>query len=156
VPSSIADYFGSAGGRAVPDVALVGDPNTGMLVGQTQAFPDGSYYDEYRIGGTSLASPLFAGFLALAGQAAGGSLGFVNPALYGLAGTTAFRDVSGHPPVAAVARVDYANSIDAADGLTTSLRFLNQTQSISIRPGYDDVTGLGTPNGASFITALGS
>ena len=57
----------------------------------------------------------------------------MNPALYGLAGMAAFKDVSGQPPVAAVARVDYANAVDAADGLTTSLRFLNQTQSISIR-----------------------
>ena len=28
-------------GRGVPDVAAVGDPNTGFLVGQTQTFPDG-------------------------------------------------------------------------------------------------------------------
>ncbi|HEY5474073.1 MAG TPA: S53 family peptidase, partial [Candidatus Limnocylindrales bacterium] len=41
-------------GRGVPDVAALGDPQTGLLVGQTQTFPDGAYYDEYRIGGTSL------------------------------------------------------------------------------------------------------
>ncbi|HEX2696754.1 MAG TPA: S53 family peptidase, partial [Anaerolineales bacterium] len=35
-------------GRAVPDVAALGDPQTGFLVGQTQAFPNGNYYDEYR------------------------------------------------------------------------------------------------------------
>ena len=45
----------------MPDVALDADPTTGMLIGETQTFPDGVYYDEYRIGGTSLASPLFAG-----------------------------------------------------------------------------------------------
>jgi subtilase family serine protease len=53
-------------GRAVPDVSLDGDPTTGMLVGETQAFPDGVRYGEYRIGGTSLSSPLFAGVQALA------------------------------------------------------------------------------------------
>ncbi len=44
------------------------DPTTGMLVGETQNFPlasvfgpAGNHYGEYRIGGTSLASPLFAG-----------------------------------------------------------------------------------------------
>ena len=52
---------GVSGGRAVPDVAMDADPTTGMLVGQTQSFPDGDKYGEYRIGGTSLASPLFAG-----------------------------------------------------------------------------------------------
>jgi hypothetical protein len=38
---------------------MVGDPSTGMLVGQTQTFSDGTYYDEFRLGGTSLSSPLF-------------------------------------------------------------------------------------------------
>jgi subtilase family serine protease len=39
----------SLAGRGVPDVAALGDPQTGLLVGQTQAFPDGNYYDEYRL-----------------------------------------------------------------------------------------------------------
>ncbi len=48
--------------RVVPDVSAFGDPNTGFLIGQTQTFPDGSAkYSEYRIGGTSLSSPIFAG-----------------------------------------------------------------------------------------------
>ena len=51
-------------GRAVPDVGLDADPTTGMLIGETQTFPDGVRYGEYRIGGTSLASPLFAGMTA--------------------------------------------------------------------------------------------
>ena len=58
-------------GRGLPDVAALADPQTGLLVGQTQSFPDGNYYDEYRIGGTSLASPIFAGIMALADQKAG-------------------------------------------------------------------------------------
>ena len=48
-------------GRRCRTSALDADPTTGMLIGQTQTFPDGAYYGEYRIGGTSLASPLFAG-----------------------------------------------------------------------------------------------
>jgi subtilase family serine protease len=58
------------GARQTPDVGLDADPTTGFLVGQTQAFTDGTYYDEYRIGGTSLASPLFAGLTALSIQKA--------------------------------------------------------------------------------------
>src|ERR687888_162423 len=46
-------------GRAIPDVAALGDPQTGLLVGETQTFPDGTYYDEYRIGGTSPSRPDF-------------------------------------------------------------------------------------------------
>ena len=66
----------------MPDIAADADPTTGMLVGETQTFPDGVRYGEYRIGGTSLASPLMAGFLALTVQAAGSSQGFINPKLY--------------------------------------------------------------------------
>ncbi len=48
---------------------MLADPNTGFLVGQSQSFPDGSIkYSEYRIGGTSLSSPLFAGVTAIADQ----------------------------------------------------------------------------------------
>ena len=52
-------------GRAVPDIAASATRRPAYLVGQTQTFPDGSaYYDEYRIGGTSLSSPIFAGMMA--------------------------------------------------------------------------------------------
>ena len=48
---------------------MPGDPNTGFEVGETQVFPDGTYWDQYRIGGTSLSSPLMAGVVAVADQA---------------------------------------------------------------------------------------
>ena len=58
-------------------------PTTGMLVGETQTWSDGSVsYDTYRIGGTSVSCPLFAGVMALADQRAGHAHGFANPALY--------------------------------------------------------------------------
>jgi len=52
-----------------------------MLIGETQTFPEGVRYGELRIGGTSLASPLFAGMTALLLQHAGGALGFLNPTI---------------------------------------------------------------------------
>jgi subtilase family serine protease len=156
VPSSISNYFGQGAHRAVPDVGMVGDPSTGFLVGQSQSFPDGSiHYSEYRIGGTSLSSPLFAGVVAVADQVNGNSLGFLNPKIYKLAGSSAFRDVNhGRAVTDGVVRVDFVNGYDAADGLTTSLRTLNQTGSIFTRAGYDDVTGVGSPNGVSFLLAM--
>jgi subtilase family serine protease len=140
----------------VPDVAMVGDPSTGFLVGQSQSFPDGSvHYSEYRIGGTSLSSPLFAGVVAIGNQVNGGSLGFLNPKIYKLAGTSAFRDVNhGQAVTDGVVRVDYVNGFDATDGTRTTLRTLNQTGTIFTRPGYDDVTGVGSPNGASFLIGM--
>jgi len=157
VPNSIAtSNGGSFKGRAVPDVAMVGDPNTGFLIGQTQTFPDGhSAYSEFRLGGTSLSSPLFAGVMALADQAAGFHHGFANPALYALAGTAAFRDVVQPANHLAVARVDFANTVDPSKGFVYSLRTLDfGGLTIHTVAGYDDVTGLGTPNGAAFINAL--
>ena len=151
VPGRIAN-----GHRAYPDIAMDGDPQTGMLVGETQTFPDGSVrYSEYRIGGTSLSSPLYAGIEALADQAAGRPHGFVNPALYRLNGTSAVHDVRGPSPHPALVRVNYNNSVDASEGTSVILRSLDdEVQSLHLAPGWDTLTGIGTPNGAAFLGAL--
>src|SRR5437016_329767 len=86
VPQSVFDAQGRVG-RAVPDVSALADPSPGYLIGQTQQFPEGAHYDEYRIGGTSLSSPIMAGIMALADQARGSPHGFANPALYAIAGS---------------------------------------------------------------------
>jgi subtilase family serine protease len=152
VPDSLALANGGiTKQRVVPDVSAVADPQTGFLVGQTQTFPDGSLqYSEYRIGGTSLASPVFAAIQALAQQAQGGvPIGFANPSIYKKYGTSAYHDVTDHPLGAgvslAVVRVDYANGLDASGGLLTSLRSLGRDSSLSATVGYDDVTGVGSP-----------
>jgi subtilase family serine protease len=139
-----------AGNRQVPDVGLDADPTTGMKVGETQKFPDGTYYDEYRIGGTSLASPLFAGMTALAFQHAGHGVGLLNPTIYGTT-SGAFTDVSGTPQDKGNVRVDYANGVDATGGLLYSVRTFNHDSSLTIGTGWDNVTGLGTPNSAWLI-----
>jgi subtilase family serine protease len=155
VPSSVFTAQGRTG-RAVPDIAADADPNTGYLIGETQTFPDGSVkYSEYRTGGTSLASPLIAGIMALANQAAGHPLGFVNPLLYGLAGSSAFNDVVSPASTIAVVRTNYVNGVDPSDGLAYVLRTANQTLSLRTTPGYDDVTGLGTPT-SSFLAKVSS
>jgi subtilase family serine protease len=146
VPSYQAGLGASA--RSVPDVSMDADPNTGMLVGQTQSFPDGNYYDEYRIGGTSLASPLLAGWMAVADQVAGHAHGFANPWFYS-AGAGSYNDVfaSKNDPAGDV-RVDYINGVDAADGLRTTVRQFGVLLTLKSVPGFDDATGLGTPTSA--------
>lgn len=139
-------------GRAVPDVGLDADPQTGMLIGQTQTFPDGVYYDEFRIGGTSLASPLFAGMTALRQQHAGGRIGFLNPLIYRQAGTAVFNDIAGSPPDAGQVRVNFNNSVDTSAGLSYLVRTFNQDSSLAVRKGWDDVTGVGSPN-AGWLTS---
>jgi subtilase family serine protease len=178
VPDEIAGKLGTGElNRVVPDISMEGDPSTGMLVGETQAFADGTYYDQYRIGGTSLSSPLFAGLMADADQAAGGSLGFVNPLLYhvdsGASASSAFYDIlpAGKQ---AVVRNDYLNSENAEGGVLTTARILGMEgateffcaaeneeteeceeleeaeESLSAAPGYDSMTGIGSP-GDQFI-----
>jgi subtilase family serine protease len=157
VPDALArqnQHGNKARGRVVPDISMVGDPNTGMLVGETQTFPDGVYYDQYRIGGTSLSSPLLAGYVAVADQVLGHRQGFINPVLYQLASwADAIKDVVHQNN--AVVRVDYINSVDASDGLRTSIRTFDLPGlAIQTTPGYDNVTGLGTPAGASLLFLL--
>jgi subtilase family serine protease len=133
-------------GRAIPDVAALGDPQTGLLIGETQTFPDGTYYDEYRIGGTSLSSPIFAGLMALADQAAGHPHGFANPLFYANPGS--FYDVLSVKT--AVARRNYNNGVDASAGTSDLLRTFDDYSGSPTQhtgPGWDNVTGLGTPQG---------
>ena len=151
----IATAFKAQGrnGRAVPDIGAIADPNTGYLIGETQTFPNGTQqYSEYRIGGTSLSSPIMAGIMALADQAKGTPHGFANPALY-LLGAGAYNDVTNPASTVAVVRVDYVNGFDASNGTVISLRTMNQTLSLKTTPGWDDVTGFGSPN-STFIGAL--
>ncbi|MDH2445441.1 S53 family peptidase [Amnibacterium sp. CER49] len=152
-------------GRALPDISALGDPNTGFLVGQTQQFSNGTYYDEYRIGGTSVAAPLTAGIAAVADQVNGSPLGFLNPRIYAAykAGTGAFYDVdqadlfgtSTSSRLPSVVRVNYVNSENASGGLSYSLRTLEEpNQTLHSTRGYDTATGVGTPNGSAFFTAI--
>jgi subtilase family serine protease len=92
--------------RVTPDVSALADPSTGVAVGETLFGPDNAQgvpgpekFYLSRIGGTSVASPIFAGIEADAQQAAGQPIGFANPAIYGLDGRNsgAFRNVVDNP-----------------------------------------------------------
>ncbi len=152
VPASLATRWSSTPARVIPDIATVGDPNTGMLIGQTQTFSTGVAYGEFRIGGTSLSSPLMAGIMAVAQQRKGSPLGFANPAIYALT-STAFNDITDPASTVAVVRADYANGEDASNGTLYSIRRMNVTFTLHTIAGYDDVTGRGTPNG-TFVAAI--
>lgn len=106
--------------RAIPDISMDADPNTGAIVyvnGQSEV-----------IGGTSLSSPLAAGAWARLQTSYGNVLGFAAPRLY--AGYPAFGTAPTVPPAP---KVDGFNDvIVGANGLYTSL------------PYYDFTTGLGT------------
>jgi subtilase family serine protease len=159
---------GASNKRVLPDVAAVGDPTTGMLVGETQTITKQSHgnhavaeYSQYRIGGTSLSSPLIAGLHALVEQRLGSSLGFANPAIYALysANPAALNDVvdpdvNTSLPTGNV-RPDFNNGVDDSAGITYTLRTFGQDSSLRAVRGWDDVTGTGTPT-LAYLQSLGS
>ncbi|HKN97312.1 MAG TPA: S53 family peptidase [Pseudonocardiaceae bacterium] len=79
-----------SGRRAVPDVSLDADPNTGYAI-----FSAGQWLE---FGGTSCAAPMWAGFAALYDAKSVGRLGNGNQAFYsiasGPAGGSAFHDIT--------------------------------------------------------------
>jgi subtilase family serine protease len=176
VPSALAlrnsPLFGPVPLRVVPDMSMDADAQSGMLIGLTQTFPNGVYYDQFKEGGTSLASPLLAGVIADADQLAGIPLGFLNPVLYKastISGT--FNDIlpPSNPDATAVIRVDFANEVDSSQGYIVSLRAIDyegpetycdgtdncatRPVTLSTAPGYDSMTGLGSA-GPNFLSTL--
>jgi hypothetical protein len=115
--------------RLVPDVSADADPYTGYMI----------YYDgQWTIGdGTSAATPLWAALTALAESSAGcggARLGVINPTLYGGAGAqyaTDFNDVS-----------------------TGDNGWIPGMVAFAAQPGYDPVTGLGTPKATADAAML--
>ena len=165
-PSDQQTSIRAFSGRAVTDISALADPNTRFLVGQTQQFSAGTpIYDEYRIGGTSVAAPLMAGMAAVANQVAGMALGFLNPRIYQAysQGAGAYYDVDQKDafgrkltdPLPSVVRVNYVNSEDPAAGLSFSLRTQEEpNQTLHSIKGYDTATGVGTPSGAAFFNMV--
>jgi subtilase family serine protease len=162
VPTDLTNDGGNKGpSRALPDISADADEQTGFLLGLLTGKRD-NVYTNMAIGGTSEASPLVAGAVAAAQQDESSSFGFLDPLLYGLSGTDAFHTTL---PVTSTTRPFY-RSVDLPT--TVPARLKRKYQAISLfddqasymetnqvtRPGYDTMTGLGTPNGADFRAAL--
>jgi subtilase family serine protease len=176
VPAALANRNDAVTGVAMrvdPDISMDADAQSGFLIGLTQTFPNGTYYDQFKEGGTSLASPLLAGVIADTDQKAGIPLGFLDPILYKAytATPTAFNDIlaPASPDATAVIRVDYADDVDTTDGYIVSLRAIGYSgpetycdgtgncatrpYTLTATPGFDSLTGLGSIN-PSFIRVL--
>jgi subtilase family serine protease len=143
---------GSGGKRAVPDIAALADSYTGMLVGQTikGQFGIGSY------GGTSLASPLIAGLVVDAQQARSGNAraGLLTPVLYSLKSSGAIADVTPQKAGVWTPMMHAFGGVAVPGGQGSYLiDFDARPQNLQSSPGWDNVTGLGTP-ADGFIGAL--
>jgi subtilase family serine protease len=125
------------GSRGIPDISMSGACDGTVEVFQSYLGSD--YYNWQPFCGTSEASPLFAGIVALADQLAGHPLGFINPALYKLAAEHA----KGLVPV-----TSGNNSVPIGGGRTVHGYYA--------RNGYSLVAGVGTINGLYFVPELAS
>jgi subtilase family serine protease len=157
--------------RSAPDIAADADPFTGINVGMLKFGGGKPTFFQESIGGTSESSPLVAGMVIAAQQGQKIPFGFINPAIYQLDGTKAFFDTlpltSSSRPLYRGVECDLLEFFNICLGpKTTTNRIPSLTtfddQSPSMKgytgqvtlPGYDNMTGLGVPNGQVFIKAL--
>lgn len=124
--------------RGVPDVSM--DASCDSAVAIYSSFP-GSGPDHWSsICGTSLATPLLAGLVALADQMAGHSLGLINPALYAM-------EAAHDRGIVDILRGSNTQTFMQGGSEHTVLGF-------TARKGYDLVSGIGTVNAAYFVPEL--
>jgi subtilase family serine protease len=121
--------------RMVPDLSVMGDPNTGFIEYFSGSTSSGFCHRACAggwtsIGGTSIGAPIVGALVAVAAQTCAVSrLGFINPSLYAMA-STGFIDV------------------------TTGTNNLYNVGGYSAGIGYDMASGLGSPSGTPFIAGL--
>ncbi|HUZ40106.1 MAG TPA: protease pro-enzyme activation domain-containing protein [Acidimicrobiales bacterium] len=124
----------SATMRMVPDLSTDANPQTGFVeyfTGSGQGACQTNCVAGWgSVGGTSIGAPIVSSLVAIGAQACGtGRLGFINPSLYAMA-SSGFNDV------------------------TVGSNDLYNVGAYSAGPGYDEASGLGSPNGAAFFAGL--
>jgi subtilase family serine protease len=167
--------------RLVPDISMNADPFTGVeiIITPDGVLSDGTFVTV--VGGTSLSTPMFSGVWAIANQAnatvGGTSLGQAAPILYELF-DGAIIDVNVNPistvldvngvifnpptnplilePAPALAQplentIFFVSALFQASSADWFAITFGTDSSLFTAPGWDDVTGLGTPNGVRFV-----
>jgi|HubBroStandDraft_6_1064221.scaffolds.fasta_scaffold26254_3 subtilase family serine protease len=156
-------------GRGVPDISWVADPFTGAEI----VLFDGVGEAVAVYGGTSLSTPMFSALWAIANQEAGVPLGQAAPYLYAMPAGT-ITDVvpvtSATNPTGIIqdsTGFHHYNAASLAAPLDGTTKFYSgiynspfddewdiitfgTDSSLKTAKGWDNVTGLGTPNGQAF------
>lgn len=162
--------------RGTPDISWVADPYTGVEIIYT-ADAQGDLSIGV-IGGTSVACPMFSALWGIATQRAHHKLGQAAPRLYHLpAGaitdvvavssqnnvTGTIQDAGGRNPLRAselaAPLYNLPSFLSAFYNSPFSTRWfvlgIGLDSTLAVGPGWDQATGLGTPNGAAFVNAFG-
>ena len=133
-PSYQAGVPGIGAVRGVPDVSADASDRTGVAV----VFRNGTQDMVQSHGGTSASAPIWAALIALADQYAGRHLGLVNPAIYQIARSPryhqAFHDIT-----------TGNNTVQFPPTTVTGYQ---------AAPGWDPVTGWGSPDAQVLIPLL--
>jgi len=120
--------------RGIPDVSADASDRPGIAV----VFSNGAQHVVQSHAGTSASAPIWAGLIALADQYAGRRLGFVNPAIYRIARGPRYHQAF--------------HDITTGDN---TVRFPPVTVTgYQAGPGWDPVTGWGSPNAQVLIPLL--
>jgi subtilase family serine protease len=163
-------------GRQTPDVSALSDPNTGvpivLTVGTTQ-------FIEFGWGGTSLGTPIFSGFWAIANEKAGHALGQAARAIAALPygaiqdvlpvtddsadnATASITDSNGTTNYSAAqlfngvleGNKNFTSALWPIDSEDLLVFGFGLDSSFIVRHGWDNATGFGTPHGMTFINAV--
>jgi subtilase family serine protease len=131
--------------RATPDISMSAAVNGGVLIytSYPTTVPDEPPPGTFSFwGGTSVATPLFAGVVAIADQIAGHSLGLINPRMYQLE----------HTPNSGIVDITKGNNTFSDFNEEGGLLFT--IPGYEAVPGYDMASGLGTVDALTFTHAL--
>jgi subtilase family serine protease len=142
--NGVAPEVGSA--RGTPDLSMTAAVDGGVVVylGYTNT-AYGVSPGWYIVGGTSEATPVFSGIVAIADQAAHHDLGWLNPTLYRLRNGSR----SGVTDITAG-----NNSVSGTQQLPPIAGQTFSVQGFDAVSGYDLASGLGTADGARLVGAL--
>jgi subtilase family serine protease len=130
--NGVANVVG--GRRGTPDISMSSAVNGGCWVYESFE-PAGPGWEIF--GGTSEATPMFAGIVALADQVAHRRLGDINTALYALGALSQ-------------AKVRSTGIVDVTAGSNS----FGTVKGYTAGPGYDLASGWGTVDAAAFVPAL--
>lgn len=124
--------------RGTPDVSMSASVDGAVVYYYTFVRPG-----YHLVAGTSEASPLFAGIVAIADQAAGQRLGLLNDRLYKIARQNKPSGI-----------VDVTQGNNTFGPFTNSDGNTYTVQGFNAGPGYDLASGVGTVDAAQFVDAL--